>query len=94
MLDQVLLLLQACEFYNITKGEILIENLVNLIIYNRNYVRDNVLSKTLQLELHEKNVGKYPVKQQQQKRKIKATAAISIKTNKTKRKNTTYFKIY
>ena len=58
------------------------------------YVRDNVLSKFLQLELHEKNVGKYPVKQQQQKRKIKATAAISIKTNKTKRKNTTYFKIY
>lgn len=60
----------------------------------KNYVRDNVLSKTLQLELHEKNVGKYPVKQQQQKRKIKATAAISIKTSKTKRKNTTYFKIF
>ena len=35
MLDQVFLLLLACEFYKITEGEILIENPVTLIVYNR-----------------------------------------------------------
>lgn len=35
MLDQVFLLLLACEFYKITEGEILIGRPVTLIVYNR-----------------------------------------------------------